>query len=154
MTVTRIAPSPTGDPHVGTAYMSLFDYVFAHQQGGTFILRVEDTDQKRYQPEAEAKVTNALAWLGLTPDESPEQGGPNAPYRQTERKEIYHKYVQQLLDEGKAYRAFETADELAAIRAELQAKGLGYGYDGRGEARGGGERGGVELDDVGAEISG
>lgn len=132
MTVTRIAPSPTGDPHVGTAYMSLFDYVYARQQGGTFILRVEDTDQKRYQPEAEAKVMNALAWLGLEPDESPEKGGPNAPYRQTERKEIYHKYVQQLLDEGKAYRAFETADELAAIRAELQAKGLGYGYDGRG----------------------
>ena len=133
MTVTRIAPSPTGDPHVGTAYMSLFDYVLARQQGGTFILRVEDTDQKRYQPEAEAKVMNALAWLGLEPDESPAKGGPNAPYRQTERKEMYHKYVQQLLDEGKAYRAFETADELAAIRAELQAKGLGYGYDGRGQ---------------------
>lgn len=132
MTVTRIAPSPTGDPHVGTAYMSLFDYVFARQQGGTFILRVEDTDQKRYQPEAEARVMSALAWLGLEPDESPATGGPNAPYRQTERKAIYHRYVQQLLDEGKAYRAFETEGELAAIRAELQAKGLGYGYDGRG----------------------
>ena len=132
MTVTRIAPSPTGDPHVGTAYMSLFDYVFAKQQRGTFILRVEDTDQKRYQPEAEARVLDALEWLGLEPDEDPIKGGPNAPYRQTERKEIYLKHVQKLLDEGKAYRAFETAEELASIRAELQAKGLGYGYDGRG----------------------
>ena len=132
MTVTRIAPSPTGDPHVGTAYMSLFDYVFAKQQRGTFILRVEDTDQKRYQPEAEARVLDALSWLGLEPDEDPIKGGPNAPYRQTERKEIYLEHVQKLLDEGKAYRAFETAEELAAIRAELQAKGLGYGYDGRG----------------------
>lgn len=132
MTVTRIAPSPTGDPHVGTAYMSLFDYVFARQQGGTFILRVEDTDQKRYQPGAEARVLEALSWLGLEPDESPATGGPNAPYRQTERREIYTEYVQKLLDENKAYRAFETAEELAAIREELQAKGLGYGYDGRG----------------------
>lgn len=134
MTVTRIAPSPTGDPHVGTAYMSLFDYVFAKQQSGTFILRVEDTDQKRYQPEAEAKVLDALSWLGLEPDESPVSGGPNAPYRQTERRAVYAEYVQQLLDEGKAYRAFETAEELSAIREELQAKGLGYGYDGRGRS--------------------
>lgn len=132
MTVTRIAPSPTGDPHVGTAYMSLFDYVFAKQQGGTFILRVEDTDRKRYQPESEARVLEALTWLGLEPDESPLKGGPNAPYRQSERREIYAKYVQKLLDEGKAYRAFETATELGAIRNELQTKGLGYGYDGRG----------------------
>ena len=132
MTVTRIAPSPTGDPHVGTAYMSLFDYVFAKQQGGTFILRVEDTDRKRYQPEAEARVLEALSWLELEPDESPRKGGPNAPYRQSERKKLYLEHVQKLLDEGKAYRAFETAEELADIRAELQAKGLGYGYDGRG----------------------
>ena len=132
MTVTRIAPSPTGDPHVGTAYMSLFDYIFAKQQGGTFILRVEDTDQKRYQPEAEARVLAALSWLGLEPDESPATGGPNAPYRQTERKQIYAEHARKLLEEGKAYRAFETTEELAAIREELQRKGLGYGYDGRG----------------------
>lgn len=129
--VTRIAPSPTGDPHVGTAYMSLFDYVFARQQGGTFILRVEDTDQKRYNPESEARVLEALTWLGLEPDESPATGGPNAPYRQTERKASYQDHVQKLLDEGKAYRAFETPEELARIREELQSKGLGYGYDGR-----------------------
>ena len=132
MIVTRIAPSPTGDPHVGTAYMSLFDYVFARRHGGKFILRIEDTDQKRYNPESEQRIMDALAWLGLEPDESPAAGGPNAPYRQTERKELYAKHVQQLLDEGKAYRAFETTEELEAIRNELQRKGLGHGYDGRG----------------------
>ena len=130
--VTRIAPSPTGDPHVGTAYMSLFDYVFAKQQGGSFILRVEDTDQKRYNPESEERVLDALEWLGLSPDESPKVGGPNAPYRQTERKETYQKYADELLNAGKAYRAFETAEELDAIRTDLQRRGLGQGYDGRG----------------------
>ena len=130
--VTRIAPSPTGDPHVGTAYMSLFDYVHARQQDGTFILRIEDTDQKRYNPESEQRVIEALNWLSLSPDEGPEQGGPNAPYRQTERKELYQKYAQQLLDEGKAYRAFETPEELEAISKEQQQKGKGRGYDGRG----------------------
>ena len=131
-TITRIAPSPTGDPHVGTAYMSLFDYVFAKQNGGTFILRVEDTDQSRYNETSEQRVLEALEWLKLSPDESPVKGGPNAPYRQTERKDIYQKYAQQLLDEGKAYRAFETEEELAEIRKELKQRGLGYGYDGRG----------------------
>ena len=130
--VTRIAPSPTGDPHVGTAYMSLFDFVTAKQGDGTFILRVEDTDQKRYNPESEARVLDALEWLGLEPDESPKAGGPNAPYRQTERKEMYQKYAQELLDAGKAYRAFETPEELEAIREDLQRRGRGHGYDGRG----------------------
>lgn len=111
--------------------MSLFDYVYAKQQGGTFILRVEDTDQKRYNPESEARVQEALSWLGLEPDQSPLKGGPHAPYRQSERKEAYQKAVQQLLDQGKAYRAFETPEELEKIRHELQAKGAGYGYDGR-----------------------
>ena len=129
--ITRIAPSPTGDPHVGTAYMSLFDYIFARQKDGTFILRVEDTDQSRYNETSERRVLEALEWLGLSPDESPVVGGPNAPYRQTERKDTYQKYAQQLLDEGKAYRAFETEEELAAIRTELKQRGLGYGYDGR-----------------------
>lgn len=129
--ITRIAPSPTGDPHVGTAYMSLFDYVAARQSGGTFILRVEDTDQARYNPTSERRVLDALDWLGLSPDESPAVGGPNAPYRQTERKAIYQEYAQKLLEEGKAYRAFETPEELAAIRQDLQRRGLGHGYDGR-----------------------
>ncbi|MCA9837881.1 MAG: glutamate--tRNA ligase [Trueperaceae bacterium] len=132
--VTRIAPSPTGDPHVGTAYMSLFDYIYAKQQGGKFILRIEDTDQKRYNPESEKRVIDALKWLGLSPDESPEIGGPNAPYRQTERLELYQKYAQQLLDSGHAYRAFETPEELEQIREDLQKRGLGQGYDGRAKA--------------------
>ena len=114
--------------------MSLFDYVYARQQNGTFILRVEDTDQKRYNPTSEKRVLEALEWLNLNPDESPAKGGPNAPYRQTERKETYQKYAEQLLSEGKAYRAFETQEELDAIRRELQQRGLGHGYDGRGRA--------------------
>lgn len=129
--VTRIAPSPTGDPHVGTAYMSLFDYVAARQGGGRFILRLEDTDRARYNPTSEARILEALEWLGLHPDESPAAGGPNGPYRQSERRELYAHHVQRLLDEGKAYRAFETPEELEEIRQELQRRGLGHGYDGR-----------------------
>ncbi|CAN5876513.1 glutamate--tRNA ligase [soil metagenome] len=129
--VTRIAPSPTGDPHVGTAYMSLFDYVYAKQQGGTFILRLEDTDQKRYNETSEVRVGEALEWLGLEPDESPSKGGPHAPYRQTERKELYQRYADELLAAGHAYRAFETTEELDAIRQDLQRRGSSHGYDGR-----------------------
>jgi glutamyl-tRNA synthetase len=129
--ITRIAPSPTGDPHVGTAYMSLFDYVAAKQTGGTFIFRLEDTDQERYNPESEKILFEMLHWLGLDPDESPEVGGPNGPYRQSERLEIYKKYAEQLVKEGKAYRAFETPEELEAISLELQRLGRGRGYDGR-----------------------
>ena len=132
MVVTRIAPSPTGDPHVGTAYMSLFDYVYAKKHGGKFILRVEDTDRKRYSPDAEKRVLEALHWLGLVPDESPEVGGPNAPYRQTERLDLYRRYAHRLVEEGKAYRAFETPEELEVIRNELKRRGAGHGYDGRG----------------------
>ncbi len=132
--VTRIAPSPTGDPHVGTAYMSLFDYVFAKKHNGKFILRIEDTDQKRYDAASEQQVIKSLNWLGLNHDEGPDIGGPNAPYRQTERLELYQKHVQTLLDLGVAYRAFETAEELEAIREDLQRLGLGQGYDGRAKA--------------------
>jgi glutamyl-tRNA synthetase len=130
--ITRIAPSPTGDPHVGTAYMSLFDYVAAKQTGGKFIFRLEDTDQERYNPESEKILFDMLSWLGLNPDESPEVGGPNGPYRQSERLEIYKKYAEQLVAEGKAYRAFETSEELEAISLEQQRLGKGRGYDGRG----------------------
>ncbi len=130
--ITRIAPSPTGDPHVGTAYMSLFDYVAAKQGNGTFIFRLEDTDQERYNPESEQILFEMLHWLGLDPDESPEIGGPNGPYRQSERLEIYKKYAEQLVAEGKAYRAFETTEELEAIAAEMKRLGKGWGYDGRG----------------------
>ena len=129
--ITRIAPSPTGDPHVGTAYMSLFDYIASKKTNGKFILRIEDTDQSRYNPESEQKVIDMLHWLGLNYDEGPDIGGPNAPYHQLARKEIYQKYAQQLLDQGKAYRAFETPEELAEIRKDLQRRRLSYGYDGR-----------------------
>ena len=134
LVVTRIAPSPTGDPHVGTAYMSLFDYVYAKQNNGTFILRLEDTDQKRYNETSEARVLEALTRLGLEPDESPTKGGPHAPYRQTERKALYQKYADELLTAGHAYRAFETQEELDAIRQDLQRRGLSHGYDGRARA--------------------
>ncbi len=86
---TRIAPSPTGDPHVGTAYVALFNYAFARQQGGSFILRIEDTDRGRSTVESEAMILEALSWLGLEWDEGPDVGGPNGPYRQSERTEIY-----------------------------------------------------------------
>jgi len=99
----RVAPSPTGDPHVGTAYMSLFNLAFARQQGGQFVLRIEDTDRARYVADSEAQVYETLHWLGLDWDEGPDKGGPYAPYRQSERGETYRTYVQQLLDSGHAY---------------------------------------------------
>ena len=96
----RVAPSPTGDPHVGTAYMSLVNLAFARQQGGTFVLRVEDTDRARFDPTSEQQVYDTLAWLGLQWDEGPDVGGPYAPYRQSERLETYKPFVDQLLGLG------------------------------------------------------
>lgn len=132
--VTRIAPSPTGDPHVGTAYVALFNYAFAQRHGGRFILRVEDTDRARYVAAAEARILDVLRWLGLSPDEGPEVGGANGPYRQSERLAIYREHVDRLLAEGHAYRAFETAEELDAMRLEQQRRGTDPGYDGSGRA--------------------
>ncbi|HND14877.1 MAG TPA: glutamate--tRNA ligase family protein, partial [Pseudomonadales bacterium] len=94
---TRIAPSPTGDPHVGTAYVALFNLCFARQHGGEFILRIEDTDRTRSTPESEAAILESLRWLGLTWDEGPDVGGPHAPYRQSERGEIYREHSERLL---------------------------------------------------------
>lgn len=125
MTVrTRIAPSPTGDPHVGTAYIALFNLCFAKQHGGEFILRIEDTDQSRSTPESEQAILDSLNWLGLTWDEGPDVGGESGPYRQSERKEIYAKYVQQLLDEGHAFKCYRTTEELDALRAERKEAGI------------------------------
>lgn len=121
--VTRIAPSPTGDPHVGTAYIGLFNHTLARQSGGRFILRIEDTDRNRYVPDSEKRIFQMMAWLGLTPDESPLQGGPNGPYRQSERFSLYGDYARQLVASGHAYYAFETADELAALREQAQQEG-------------------------------
>jgi len=125
MVVTRIAPSPTGDPHVGTAYIALFNYAWARKNGGRFIVRIEDTDRARYVPGAEERILAALKWLGLSYDEGPDVGGPHGPYRQSERLPLYQKYAEELLKRGWAYRAFETPEELEQIRKE---KG---GYDGR-----------------------
>ncbi len=130
--VTRIAPSPTGDPHVGTAYVGLFNFAFAKHHQGRFIFRLEDTDRQRYQPDAEQRIMDMFEWLNICPDEGPQVGGPNGPYRQSERLEHYHSHAQRLLDEGKAYRAFETSEELEAMRDEQKRLGKPLGYDGRG----------------------
>ncbi|MDF1522908.1 MAG: glutamate--tRNA ligase [Trueperaceae bacterium] len=130
--VTRIAPSPTGDPHVGTAYVGLFNYALAKRHGGRFVLRLEDTDRARYQPEAETRILEMMRWLGLTPDEGPDVGGPHGPYRQSERLELYRAHVDRLVAEGKAYRAFETPEELDALRIDQKRRGVDPGYDGRG----------------------
>src|SRR5687767_6469060 len=111
----RIAPSPTGDPHVGTAYIGLFNYVFAKQQGGKFVLRIEDTDVARSRAGSEQMIFDALRWTGLTWDEGPDVGGAYGPYRQSERKEIYQHHVGVLLDKGEAYRCFCTEDRLAKM---------------------------------------
>ncbi|RAZ05536.1 glutamate--tRNA ligase [Acinetobacter sp. SM1B] len=133
MTVrTRIAPSPTGFPHVGTAYIALFNLCFAKQHGGEFILRIEDTDQLRSTPESEKMILDSLRWLGLNWSEGPDIGGPHAPYRQSERMSIYKKYAEELVDKGHAFYCFATAQELDEMRAEQQARGKSPRYDGRG----------------------
>ena len=127
---TRVAPSPTGDPHVGTAYVALFNLCFARQHGGQFILRIEDTDQVRSTPESEAQILASLKWLGLNWDEGPDIGGPHAPYRQSERSAIYREHADILLDKGHAFRCFCTAERLEQLRAEQTAAKGTLGYDG------------------------
>ncbi|MGB0733149.1 MAG: glutamate--tRNA ligase, partial [Pontibacterium sp.] len=124
MTVrTRVAPSPTGDPHVGTAYIALFNLAFARQHGGQFVLRIEDTDQTRSTAESEQTILDSLRWLGLEWDEGPDQGGPHGPYRQSERKDIYADYAHQLVNEGKAFHCYRTAEELNTLREARRAAG-------------------------------
>ena len=119
----RIAPSPTGDPHVGTAYIGLLNLIYARQREGQFILRIEDTDRTRFVATSEQEIFDSLRWLGLTWDEGPDVGGPYGPYRQSERTEIYREHVALLLANGTAYRSFETAEELEAMRkSQLAAK--------------------------------
>ena len=125
----RIAPSPTGDPHVGTAYIALFNYVFAKQQAGKFVLRIEDTDQTRARADSEQMIFDALRWTGLSWDEGPDVGGPFAPYRQSERAEIYRDHAGILLERGEAYRCFCTADRLEKLRIQQQAEKKTLGYD-------------------------
>ena len=131
MTVrTRVAPSPTGDPHVGTAYMALFNYCFAKKNGGQFLLRVEDTDQARSTASSEAAILRALRWLGLSWDEGPDVGGPHAPYRQSERSAIYRKHCDELVERGHAFRCYCTAERLEQLRKSQQRAGMKPGYDG------------------------
>ncbi len=125
----RIAPSPTGDPHVGTAYIALFNYVFAKKQGGKFVLRIEDTDQTRARGDSEQMIFDALRWVGLSWDEGPDVGGPFAPYRQSERAQIYKDHAAKLLASGMAYRCFCTAERLAKVRIQQQAEKKNSGYD-------------------------
>src|SRR5262245_39849545 len=126
----RIAPSPTGPPHVGTAYVGLFNWALARQTGGQFLLRIEDTDRERSTRESEEAIFRALRWLGLDWDEGPDIGGPHAPYRQSERSEIYRKHAQMLLASGHAYRCFCTEERLAAMRERQRAMKVPPGYDG------------------------
>lgn len=115
----RFAPSPTGPLHIGGVRTALFNYLFARRNGGKMILRIEDTDSQRFVPGAEDYINEALAWLGIGIDEGVREGGPYGPYRQSERRDIYRKYVKQLLDAGKAYYAFDTPAELEAKRGEV-----------------------------------
>ena len=131
MTVrTRIAPSPTGAPHVGTAYMALFNWAFARSKGGQFLLRIEDTDQARSTAESEQAIFDALRWLGLDWDEGPDVGGEFGPYRQSERRAIYAEHTQQLLDAGHAFYCFCSTERLDQMRAEQQARKENTRYDG------------------------
>lgn len=120
---TRVAPSPTGDPHVGTAYIALFNLCFAKKHGGQFILRIEDTDQARSTAKSEQAIYDSLRWLGLDWDEGPDKGGKFGPYRQSERADIYQQYAQQLVDSGHAFRCYRTAEELNELREAIKSSG-------------------------------
>lgn len=125
----RFAPSPTGPLHMGGVRTALYNYLFARQHGGDFILRIEDTDSHRFVPGAEAYILESLKWCGITIDEGINEGGPHAPYRQSERREIYLKYALQLVEDGYAYYAFDTPEELNAIRTEAEAAGKTFAYN-------------------------
>jgi len=120
----RFAPSPTGPLHMGGVRTALFNYLFARKHGGDFLLRIEDTDQTRYVPGAEDYIRESLEWCGLVPVESPWVGGPHGPYRQSERKDLYKQYADKLIADDKAYYAFDTAEELDAMRERLKAAGV------------------------------
>jgi len=129
----RFAPSPTGALHIGGLRTALYNYLFAKKNGGKFVLRIEDTDQNRIVGGAEDYILKAMSWSGLIPDESPLKPGEYGPYRQSERKGIYQKYIKELIDKGKAYYAFDTPEELSKIRAdhEQQKKNFKYGAHNR-----------------------
>lgn len=127
----RFAPSPTGPLHMGGVRTALYNYLFAKKHGGDFILRIEDTDQNRYVPGAEAYIIEALEWCGIIPNEGVSFGdGAHAPYRQSERKEIYKQYADQLIESGHAYYAFDTEEELTALRTEMEKAKSSFMYNG------------------------
>ena len=125
----RFAPSPTGPLHIGGVRTALYNYLFARRHGGTMILRIEDTDSQRFVPGAETYILESLRWCGIRIDEGVGVGGPHAPYRQSERREIYLKYALQLVEAGWAYYAFDTADELDALRKEYESRGETFAYN-------------------------
>ena len=128
--VARFCPSPTGNPHVGMARTALFSWAFARHHGGRFVFRIEDTDAARDSEESYDLLIDVMRWLGLDWDEGVEVGGPNGPYRQSERMDIYADVAQRLLDAGLAYKAYDTEDELAERREKARAEGRPSGYDG------------------------
>ncbi|MCY7350570.1 MAG: glutamate--tRNA ligase [Cytophagaceae bacterium] len=125
----RFAPSPTGPLHIGGVRTALYNYLFARQTGGTMILRIEDTDQTRFVPGAEAYILEALKWVGIELDEGQGVGGPHEPYRQSERKAMYSQYAEQLVTAGKAYYAFDTSEQLDAMRQQLEGQGTAFQYN-------------------------
>lgn len=127
-TRVRFAPSPTGPLHIGGLRTALFNYLFARKNGGAFILRIEDTDQNRYEDGSEEYIQEALEWCGMTPDEGPQNGGDYGPYRQSERRDLYKKYIQTLIDNGSAYYAFDDAEELDGLRKESEGDGQTFKY--------------------------
>jgi len=126
----RFAPSPTGHLHLGSARTALYNYLFARQKGGQFILRIEDTDRKRFVPGAEEEFYQWLTWLGIDWDEGPDKGGPYGPYRQSERKHFYQEYARQLIENGHAYYCFCTPERLEKVRKEQQKRKETPRYDG------------------------
>ncbi|HBR55258.1 MAG TPA: glutamate--tRNA ligase, partial [Flavobacteriaceae bacterium] len=125
----RFAPSPTGPLHIGGVRTALFNYLFAKKHGGDFVLRIEDTDQTRYVGGAEAYIIEALNWLNIPTDEGPSNGGNFGPYRQSERKDLYRSYADQLLESGHAYYAFDTSEALDAHRKQHEAEGKTFIYN-------------------------
>jgi glutamyl-tRNA synthetase len=125
----RFAPSPTGPLHIGGVRTALYNYLYARKHGGDFILRIEDTDQKRFVPGAEDYINEALYWLGISPDEGVREGGPHEPYRQSERMGMYKQYADQLVKDGYAYYAFDTPEELDEMRTKLEAARMSAKYD-------------------------
>jgi glutamyl-tRNA synthetase len=141
----RYAPSPTGFQHIGGVRTALYNYLFARSRGGTFILRIEDTDRERYVPEALQDVYDTFSWLGIHWDEGPDVGGPKAPYFQSERLALYHEHAERLLASGAAYRCWCSSERLQKLREEQAARKSGTGYDRHCRNLGGAERKSLEA---------